>query len=126
MFSMTAVGSVGPSICLNLQLPETFISGRIQNAELRQSYERDVSTARKAVSGLESRLAAEKTATEIVEQRMASLSAESKESREKLWLMESTNTALGEEVSGLDWDDVNRLGCGGLISVDAVHDLWVS
>ena len=58
-----------------------------------------MSSARKAVSGLESRLAAEKTATEIVEQRMAALSAESKESREKLWLMENTNTALGEEVS---------------------------
>ena len=54
--------------------------------------------ARKTVSNLESRLAAEKTAMVVVEERMANLTTESKKSQEKLWELETTTAALKGEV----------------------------
>ena len=70
----------------------------MQNEELQESYERDVEAARKVVSSLEARLASEKVAMTVVEARLRSVSDESKETRDKLFEVQTTATQLQHQV----------------------------
>ena len=69
--------------------------------ELRESYNRDVLSARKALSNVEARLEAEKGAMAVVESRLAMVTEESKQAWSKLIELESTSSALKGEVRGL-------------------------
>ena len=71
----------------------------MQNSDLRESYDRDVVTARKTASNLESRLAAERSASAVVSRRMQSLTEEASQARERLYDLEATASNLEGEVS---------------------------
>ena len=70
-----------------------------QNTELRESYDRDVVVARKAASNLEARLAAERSASAVVDMRMKTLTEEARQARDRLYELEASATTLEEQVS---------------------------
>ena len=70
----------------------------LQNTELRETYTRDIVASKKTVSNLEARLAAEKGASTVLESRLASLTVEAREARDKLIELETTASTLAGEV----------------------------
>ena len=69
-----------------------------QNSELRETYDRDIVATKKTVSNLEARLAAEKGASTVLESRLANLTVEAREARDRLINLESTASTLELEV----------------------------